>query len=180
MHPTTALALDAAPLIGAALAAVASEVGSPFSCRYRQDGLSVTYRASLSTEQLQTVSSIIAEKFEAAGWDYWHRYSDAGTIGSTDLTHPTDISFVGRPADRRPSGLGASLSDLADQFGAVSGSTEAAGALPCGASRAMADLLEALGLTSAAVDWRAAHAGGDATHDATCAATLQSTPAGAR
>ncbi|WP_030276538.1 hypothetical protein [Streptomyces sp. NRRL B-24484] len=165
------LALDAASIIDAVLAETPLHIGARYAFEYRRSGLVATYRDTLSPDHRRIVADLIAERFEAAGWRYWHRYLPASDVPtSTLLIHPTDASgeLAVPTGDVRPPGLGAALKGFADQFGHLDAAHEVGRSLQCSEVAAVAALLSALGRPGAAANWRAAHAESGDEHAEAC------------
>ncbi|MFJ1757601.1 hypothetical protein [Kitasatospora sp. NPDC088134] len=168
-----AIALDAAPAVAAALAAVPAHIGTgKITFQYRNDGLKVSYRSTLPAQQREALAAVFAEKFAAAGWHFRHYCIPAsGTAAvSTVLTHPTAASgeFDTRAVRQEVRGVAAAAAELAARFGGPEAAGRAGGSLRCGQVAAVAAMLSALGREEASA-LRAAQSGAGVEHEEGCA-----------
>ncbi|MFB8236141.1 hypothetical protein ACFC58_06275 [Kitasatospora purpeofusca] len=172
MSTISTIAIDAAPIIDAVLAETPLHIGRPFAFEYQRSGrLVAVYRDTLAAEHRTTVAAIVADRFQAAGWNYWHQYvPGSDVVSSTQLTQPTDASgeFTVRPHGMEPLGLGAALASFADRFGHLDAAHEVGRSLQCVEVAAVAALLSALGREGEAASWRTAHAEFDQEHAERC------------
>ncbi|MFJ5927965.1 hypothetical protein ACIQF6_35760 [Kitasatospora sp. NPDC092948] len=167
-----AFALDAAPAVAAALAAVPAHIGpGKITLQYRNDGLKVSYCSTLSAQQREAMAAVFAEKFAAIGWHFRHYcIPESGTAAaSTVFTHPTVASgeFDTRALRRGVRGVAAAAEELAARFGGAESAAQAGGSLRCDQVAAVVAMLSALGHEGASA-LRSAHVGAGVGHEESC------------